>query len=118
MLFVSCTILSNVTGWTARSEKACSDRSLALRDSIARHCGCGRSATAIPRLTLLRSNTPTVPIGTVYQPVLCIIAQGRKRVMLGNRVFEYDAAKYLIVSVDLPISGESARRPLRNPTSR
>ncbi len=88
---------------------------LALRDSIARHCGCGRSATAIPRLTLLRSNTPTVPIGTVYQPVLCIIAQGRKRVMLGNRVFEYDAAKYLIVSVDLPISGEICEATLEEP---
>ncbi|MFI5014108.1 MAG: AraC family transcriptional regulator N-terminal domain-containing protein [Hyphomicrobiales bacterium] len=76
-----------------------------LRDLVARHCGGGRSATAIPRLTLLRSEVTTVPMGTVYQPVLCVIAQGRKRLMLGGQVFEYDAAKYLIVSIDLPVTG-------------
>ncbi len=79
---------------------------LDLRDSIARHCGGGRCATAIPRLTLMRSDAPTVPAGSIHRPVLCIIAQGRKRVILGDKLFEYDAAKYLIVSVDLPVTGE------------
>ena len=76
-----------------------------LRDLIARHCAARRWASPIPRLTLLRSDAPTMPIGTIYQPVLCIIAQGRKTVMLGQQVFEYDAAKYLIASVDLPVTG-------------
>ena len=76
-----------------------------LRDLIAQHCDGGRCPTAIPRLTLLRSDAPTVPMGSIYQPVMCVIAQGRKRVMLGEKLFEYDAAKYLIVSIDLPVTG-------------
>ncbi|MDQ0475038.1 AraC family transcriptional regulator [Labrys wisconsinensis] len=76
-----------------------------LRDAIARHCRGARCATAVPRLTLLRSDAPTLPMATIHQPVLCIIAQGRKRLMLGESLYEYDAAKYLIVSVDLPVTG-------------
>jgi AraC-like DNA-binding protein len=33
------------------------------------------------------------------------VAQGRKRIGLGNRIFEYGTGQYLIVSVDLPIDG-------------
>jgi AraC-like DNA-binding protein len=77
-----------------------------LRELIERHCGAPRSPTAIPSVTLMRSNAPTIPVGSLYRPTLCIVAQGRKRVMLGEKHFEYDSAKYLIGSVDLPISGE------------
>jgi AraC-like DNA-binding protein len=77
-----------------------------LSELIARHCGAKRWPTAITRVTLMRANAPTVPVGTMYQPVLCIVAQGAKRVMLGEKSFEYNAAKYLIGSVDLPVTGE------------
>ncbi len=36
-------------------------------------------------------------------PSLCLIAQGRKRVILGEEAFVYDAHHFLITSVDLPI---------------
>jgi len=77
-----------------------------LCDLVARHCRGGRCETAVPRLTLLRSDAPAGPVGSVYRPILCVIAQGAKRLMLGDRLFEFDAAKYLIVSVDLPVAGE------------
>ncbi|WP_158818335.1 AraC family transcriptional regulator [Methylocapsa sp. S129] len=77
-----------------------------LRDLIERHCDAPRWPTAIPSVTLMRANAPTVPVGSLHQPSLCIVAQGRKRVMLGEKRFEYDSAKYLIGSVDLPISAE------------
>ena len=76
-----------------------------LKQLIDRHCPAGRKTTAIPRVALIRSETPTLPMGTLYQPVVCFVAQGSKRLMLGGRTFEYDAAKYLIVSVDLPVTG-------------
>ena len=77
-----------------------------LRELIGRHCGGARWPTSIPRVTLMRANAPTVPVGALYQPALCIVAQGGKRVRLGEKMFEYGTAKYLIGSVDLPISGE------------
>jgi AraC-like DNA-binding protein len=77
-----------------------------LAELIARHVPAdGMHASALPRLSLIRSCTPTQAVPTVYQPSLCIIAQGRKQVELGGRRFVYDPAKYLAVTVDLPLVG-------------
>jgi AraC-like DNA-binding protein len=62
--------------------------------------------TAIPRLSLIRSSRPTEPLHALHEPALCIVAQGRKLVMLADRVFEYDPAKYLVVSAHVPIVGQ------------
>ncbi|SMH30798.1 AraC family transcriptional regulator [Azospirillum agricola] len=66
----------------------------------------GVHATALPRVVLIRSSRPTEPLHTLHEPALCIVAQGRKQVMLGERVLFYDAAQYLVVSVDLPVVGQ------------
>jgi AraC-like DNA-binding protein len=72
---------------------------------IAQHCHERRTATVIPRVGLVRSDTPTLPVGVVYQPMLYIVAQGVKRTLLGDTIVEYGAGQYLVVSVDLPITG-------------
>ncbi len=61
--------------------------------------------SALPRLSLVRSCTPTQAVPAVYRPSLCIIAQGCKQVELGGRSYVYDPEKYLTVSVDLPLVG-------------
>ncbi|WGM41083.1 AraC family transcriptional regulator [Caulobacter sp. NIBR1757] len=77
-----------------------------LAEIIARHVPAdGMHASALPRLSLIRSCRPTEAVPTVYRPSLCIIAQGRKQVELGGRGYVYDPAKYLAVSVDLPLVG-------------
>ena len=77
-----------------------------LSGIIARHqAEDGFQPTALPRLSLIRSSRPTEAVPGVYKPSLCMIAQGSKRVDLGGRSYVYDAAKYLAVSVDLPIAG-------------
>jgi AraC-like DNA-binding protein len=38
-----------------------------------------------------------------YQPGVTVIAQGRKRVELGRNIFIYDASRFLLTSVDLPV---------------
>jgi len=63
----------------------------------------GSLETPIPRLTLFRAEAPTEPIHLVYNPAFCFIAQGAKHVMMGDRDFSYDPARYLIISVDVPI---------------
>src|ERR1035438_5857532 len=60
-------------------------------------------ATEIPGLTLHRRSAPTAPCSMTYQPGVTVIAQGRKRVELGRNVFIYDASRFLLTSVDLPV---------------
>jgi AraC-like DNA-binding protein len=66
----------------------------------------GVHPTAIPRLSLIRSSQPTEPLHVVHQPAVCFVAQGRKQVMVGDAIHVYDAAKYLVVSVEVPIVGQ------------
>lgn len=88
----------------------------ALADLIDRHApGDGIHASALPGVSLVRSATPTLPIPVIYEPTLCIVAQGRKRAVLGTTAYVYDPAEYLVASVGLPVMGSvidaSADRP-------
>ncbi|MFC4309698.1 AraC family transcriptional regulator N-terminal domain-containing protein [Steroidobacter flavus] len=65
----------------------------------------GIHPSAIPGLTVIRSNSPSMPTPSVYEPSLCIVVQGRKRAVLGDDVYYYDALNYLTVSVTLPAIG-------------
>ena len=74
-----------------------------LRKSIARWTDKGElHTTAIPGLALFRREEPTGPISGMYEPSICLVAQGAKRVLLGDDTFVYDAHHYLITSVHLP----------------
>lgn len=65
----------------------------------------GLHLTAIPGLKLARATTPSLPMQTVYDPCLCIIAQGRKEIRLGDELYVYDPLNYLVASVVLPVTG-------------
>jgi AraC-like DNA-binding protein len=75
----------------------------------------GIHQSAFPPLALIRASVPTVCMPTVYQPSLAFVVQGRKRALLNDEVFHYDALNYLVVSVTLPAVGQvleaSAERP-------
>jgi AraC-like DNA-binding protein len=84
------------------------DPAHALRAELARKIALfiGSSenrATDIPGLTLHRRTAPTAPCSMTYQPGVTVIAQGRKRVELGRNIFIYDASRFLLTSVDLPV---------------
>jgi len=75
----------------------------ALGKSIARLTENGElHTTAVPCLSLFRRNEPTGPITGMYEPSVCLVAQGAKRVLLGDDTYVYDAHHYLITSVHLP----------------
>ncbi|WP_263833997.1 AraC family transcriptional regulator [Sulfurospirillum oryzae] len=62
----------------------------------------GGSATSIPFLRFFCTTTPSEFLHTLYEPSLCLIAQGSKAVGLGEELFSYDKNAYLISSVHLP----------------
>lgn len=87
-----------------------------LSRAIERHTGSdGSHATRIPELTLFRLTTPTAATPLLYQPSLCVIADGQKRVTLGDEAFIYDASSFMLVSADLAMTGEVLRASPRAP---
>lgn len=74
---------------------------------IARHVPKdGFHATPLERVTLARSSTVTMPMANVFRPQLCLVVQGRKDVLLGERVFRYAPGRYGVVTYDLPALGQ------------
>ncbi|WP_439485704.1 AraC family transcriptional regulator [Blastomonas fulva] len=62
--------------------------------------------TLVPGLSLIRADDPGMPMPTVYEPSLCIIAQGAKTVSLGAQTLHYDDAHCLVAGVDLALIGQ------------
>ena len=50
-----------------------------------------------------------------YKPSLCIVAQGAKSVFLGSEVFQYDASRMLMFSVELPVAAQITRESFAEP---
>lgn len=59
--------------------------------------------TDIPGLLLMHYEEPTEPMSYMHEPSICLVAQGAKRVLLGDEEYVYDANQYLITSVGLPV---------------
>ncbi len=77
----------------------------ALKELLQRHSAEPSCSTPVAGLSLMRSDTvSSCMIAAVYSPMVCIIAQGRKQVIAGDTILDYDVGKYLISSVDLPVS--------------
>ena len=79
-----------------------------LAASLAAHAPHdGRFELALPGTFAIRlSEQSRAPVHATLQPMLCLVAQGAKTIALGDEVFEYDASRMLIFSVDLPVSGQ------------
>jgi len=86
-----------------------------LRTLIARHAHGVEMATALPGLMLASIDGPTQPIHHLYEPVFAVVAQGAKRAVLGEKLIDYRAGQYLLVSVDLPITGHVAEASAEAP---
>ena len=83
---------------------------------VARHApGDGIHELPVPGVGLVRSDDLTQPVLTLQQPALCIIAQGAKQVMLGDRTYRYDVSTNLVVSVDLPVAGQVIEASAEHP---
>ncbi|MBD2059569.1 AraC family transcriptional regulator [Oculatella sp. FACHB-28] len=79
-----------------------------LAELVGRHThdrGNGIHATAIAQLELMRESVAPTVLRAVYEPTLCIILQGKKETLLGKETYHYGAAQYIVVTVDLPLSG-------------
>lgn len=66
----------------------------------------GTHSTSIPSLFLIRASRTSEPVYALFEPALCIIGQGAKLINLEQTNYRYDAASYLVASLQLPIVGQ------------
>jgi AraC-like DNA-binding protein len=76
-----------------------------LRLLITRHAKSPAAALAASGIKAVLAESPTEIAHHVLEPMLAVVAQGAKRAVLGDSIYEYGAGQYLVVSVDLPIAG-------------
>jgi AraC-like DNA-binding protein len=67
--------------------------------------GDGLHVTAIDSLGFLRESDTSRAMRGVSEPILVIVVQGKKEVVLNEETYPYGVAQYLVISVDLPICG-------------
>ncbi len=75
-----------------------------LRDRIARLTAGHLEPRRIDGTKVYSATRSTAPLGNVAEPVMALVAQGAKRSVLGDRVFDYAAGQFLVVTVDLPLT--------------
>src|SRR5437764_3059467 len=63
----------------------------------------GAYDTTVPALRLSQFSAPSDLVALVYEPSLCVVAQGAKEVLLADETYRLDPAQSLLVSVDLPV---------------
>ncbi|MFF2084526.1 AraC family transcriptional regulator N-terminal domain-containing protein [Nocardia sp. NPDC058176] len=73
------------------------------------------TTTAIDGVLISAVDRSAAPSASMTGTVMALIAQGAKRLALGDQVFEYRDGQYLVASVDLPVTGHfvdvDPRRP-------
>lgn len=71
--------------------------------------GFSRSNLPSVRFFKAEQSIPRCPL--VYDPGICIVAQGKKIGYLGGKSFPYDATNYLVTSVTMPFECETFATP-------
>jgi len=75
-----------------------------LRELITRHARSG-AVDALDGVYVSLVDAPGPPTESTSGTVLALIAQGTKRLAMGEREYEYGAGQFLVASVDLPVTG-------------
>ena len=73
--------------------------------------GQQRAARPIPGLLLLGQDVPSSFEASLYEPVLCLILQGKKQVSLGEQTLSFGPGECLLVSHDLPVYSRITKAP-------
>jgi len=67
----------------------------------------GLMETDIKGVSLFRRDKPYEPKAAIYQPKIIMLAQGKKNVFLGDRVYTYDSRNFFALTVPLPVLCEA-----------
>ena len=76
-----------------------------LRELVLRHARGGVRRDLIEGVSVGVVARGTAPTATMSEPSMTLLAGGRKRTAVGDLEFVYGPGQYLVVSIDLPVTG-------------
>jgi AraC-like DNA-binding protein len=87
----------------------------ALRDLVRRHCVGEAASTPIPRVEIRTGSARTPALPAIYPTMVCFVLQGAKRVAFAGRSLVYRGESYMLLSADLPVTGQVIEATPRAP---
>ena len=69
----------------------------------------GIAETPIPGFVIIRATHPSELQRSILQPVVCLVLQGSKRVMMGTDVYDFAEGDSLLITADVPTMSQITR---------
>ena len=63
-------------------------------------------STPLEGLSVIRSDSLSGPVHSVYEPSVCYVVQGAKNASVGNKVYRCEPGRFFVCSANLPVVGE------------
>ncbi|WP_224372297.1 AraC family transcriptional regulator [Hyalangium versicolor] len=98
-------ILQRTQSATRAPSSGLADARRELAAIIARHVPEDGGGSPLPSMELARTSKPIGPLHVLYEPALVVVAQGKKRVVVGGEELAYGETAYLLNAVALPVTG-------------
>jgi AraC-like DNA-binding protein len=77
-----------------------------VRDYASRHAnGDGLALTGVPGLRMMCVHAPAGPLHSIYRPLICLILQGGKQLVVGCEERIVSRGQSVIVTADMPVAG-------------
>ena len=75
----------------------------------------GLAFTPVPGLRMMCVETPAGDLHSVYKPLICLVLQGAKRMIVGKEERTFFAGQSVIVSADMPVVGRIVQASRNEP---
>jgi AraC-like DNA-binding protein len=62
--------------------------------------------TAIPYLSFIRFARPTELTRGMLEPSMCLVLQGKKKILIGKDIIHYGIGSFALAAIDMPVSGQ------------
>ena len=91
-----------------------------LLDVVRRHAEAhadptGLARTPIPGLTTVRATAPSGLVYAISRPLVCLVLQGNKQVVMGTETFAFGAGDSLLITADVPTVSQITRASAATP---
>ena len=74
-----------------------------IQRRIAKYAANEHPSEPVPGVMLRAISEPTPARSFLYEPGFALVAQGKKRAVLGDRVLNYSTGQFLVVSINMPV---------------
>lgn len=101
--------------WEVSYFREMEDHLVRMRKRVVSHTYTPDGKTAVPNLFFAVSHQRTLPQASLNDPMICVVLQGTKEVLIGGRVLRFEPASCFASAIELPAMGSvleaDAERP-------